>query len=123
MADVTPRVSADALIIQSYSPQGFRISNKDYAGAILIAAGQIHPVSATSPAQLGYEHFKPLRGLNVTYLIIGCGPRAMMPPLTMLRELKDMGIVAEAMSTGAACRTYNVLLAEQRPVAALLLPG
>lgn len=123
MADVTPRVGADALIIQSYSLQGFRISNKDYTGAVLIAGGQVHLLDATSPHELGYEHFKPLKGLLVTYLIIGCGPKAMMPPLTMLRELKDMGIVAEAMSTSAGCRTYNVLLAEQRPVAALLLPG
>jgi uncharacterized protein len=123
MTDVTPRISADALIIQSYSAAGFRVSGKDYAGAILIAGGQVLPVSATAPSQLGYQHFKPLKGLNVTYLIIGCGARAVLPALTLIRELKDMGIVVEAMSTSAACRTYNVLLAEQRPVAALLLPG
>lgn len=123
MTDVTPRVGADALIIQSYSPAGFRIRGADYAGGVLIAGGQVHPVAASSANQLGYEHFKPLKGLAVTYLILGCGAKSSMPPLTMLQELKDMGIVVEAMSTAAACRTYNVLLAEQRPVAALLLPG
>jgi uncharacterized protein len=123
MTDVTPRISADALIIQSYTPQGFRVSGKDYGGAILIAGGQVLPVSVTVPSQLGYEHIKPLKGLEITYLIIGCGTKSVMPPLLLLQDLKHMGIVAEAMSTGAACRTYNVLLAEQRPVAALLLPG
>ncbi len=123
MTDVTPRVGAHALIIQSYSPQGFRISGTDYGGAILIAGGQVLPVDVTATAQLNYTHLKPLKGLDVTYLILGCGAKSAMPPLRFLQDLKDMGIVAEAMSTPAACRTYNVLLAEQRPVAALLLPG
>jgi uncharacterized protein len=123
MTDVTPRVGADALVIQSYSPQGFRVSGKDYGGAVLIAGGQVLPVEATTPADLDYRLLKPLKEIHITYLIIGCGAKSTLPPLRFLRDVKDMGIVPEAMSTAAACRTYNVLLAEQRPVAALLLPG
>ena len=123
MADVTPRVGAEALIIQSYSPQGFRIRGADYSGAVLIAGGQVRELDVKSPSEIGAAQFALLKGLDVRYLIIGCGPTSSMLQPALLRGFKDMGIVAEGMSTGAACRTYNVLLAEQRPVAALLLPG
>jgi uncharacterized protein len=123
VADVTPRVDKDALIIQSYTPHGFRISGTDYGGTILIAGGKVHPVEVKSAAELEYRHLSVLKGLGITYLIMGCGAKAVMPPLDVLQELRHMDIVAEAMSTGAACRTYNVLLAEGRPVGAFLVPG
>jgi uncharacterized protein len=43
-------------------------------------------------------------------------------PSKLRRELRDAGIVVDVMATGAACRTYNVLLSEERRVAAALLP-
>lgn len=54
-------------------------------------------------------------------LLIGCGSRArfIAPPLR--QALRDAGITIDAMDTGAACRTYNVLLAEERRVAAALV--
>lgn len=123
MADITPRVGADALIIQSYTPQGFRISGADYGGTVLIAGGKVHLIDAPTAAQLDYRHFTVLKGLDVSYLVMGCGAKAQMPPLDVLQELRHMGVVPEVMSTGAACRTYNVLLAEGRQVGALLVPG
>ncbi|MEZ0226089.1 MAG: MTH938/NDUFAF3 family protein [Alphaproteobacteria bacterium] len=123
MVDVTPRVGADALIIQSYTPQGFRISGTDYGGTVLIVCGKVHLIEARSAAQLEYRHFLVLKGLDISYLVMGCGARAQMPSLDVLQELRHMDIVAEVMSTGAACRTYNVLLAEGRQVGALLVPG
>ena len=123
MTDVTPRVAADALIIQSYTPEGFRIAGADYKGAVLLMSGMIHSVDLKSASELEYSHIDALKGHAISYLILGCGQRTVMLPLEILQELREMGIVAEAMSTGAACRTYNVLLAEGRPVAALLLPG
>jgi uncharacterized protein len=123
LTDVTPRIGADALVIQSYSPAGFRISGKDYPGSVLIAGKQVHTLDIASATQIEYRHFSVLKGLDVSYLIMGCGAKAIMPPLDVLQELRHMGIVAEAMSTGAACRTYNVLLAEGRQVGALLVPG
>ena len=62
-----------------------------------------------------------LQGL-VEHVLIGCGP-AIKPVAKDLRQsLRNWGIVAEPMDTGAACRTYNVLLSEDRRVAAALLP-
>ena len=58
----------------------------------------------------------------VEFLVIGCGARAMLVPPALRQELRDAGLRLDAMDTGAACRTYNVLLAEDRRVAAALIP-
>ena len=57
----------------------------------------------------------------VELLILGLGPRFLPVPAALRQALKDQGIALEAMDTGAACRTYNVLLAEDRRVAAALI--
>lgn len=58
---------------------------------------------------------------EVGILIVGCGPRFVPPPAGMRRALSEAGIVLEWMDTGAACRTFNVLLGEDRQVAAALV--
>ena len=55
-------------------------------------------------------------------LFIGCGPTFDLPPKGLKKALKEQhGIVLEWMDTGAACRTFNVLLLEERSVAAALI--
>jgi uncharacterized protein len=54
-------------------------------------------------------------------LVIGCGPRFVAPPKGLRQALKAEGIVLEWMDTGAACRTFNVLLAEDRGAAGALI--
>ena len=57
----------------------------------------------------------------VDILIVGCGARFVLPSPDLRRALRGAGIVLEWMDTGAACRTFNVLLAEDRQVAAALV--
>jgi len=57
----------------------------------------------------------------VELLIFGCGPALTMPPTTLREVFQLKGIGFEAMDTGAACRTYNVLVNEGRQVAAALI--
>ncbi len=54
-------------------------------------------------------------------LIIGCGEEFTPIPDELQQDLKKQGIVLEWMDTGAACRTFNVLTVEERPVAAALI--
>ena len=55
-------------------------------------------------------------------LLIGTGEMLHFPSRALKQELRAQGLVAESMNTGAACRTFNVLMAEGRRVAATLLP-
>lgn len=122
MADVTPTVGAGAQIIQAYTPRGFRVSGQEYLGAVLLLNDKVLPLDAPALAELQLPHFEPLRGQDVSYLIIGAA-KARLLDAALMRGLKDMGITAEIMELGAACRTYNVLRAEGRQMAAVLIPG
>ena len=55
-------------------------------------------------------------------MVIGCGVRAALIRPDILRDIKSAGIAVESMDTGAACRTFNVLMSEDRRVAAVLIP-
>ena len=81
---------------------------------------ELWPVSSLGAATL--DRFAPVvaRG-DVEILLLGCGRRMGIVPPALRQGLRASGIVVDAMDTGAACRTYNVLLAEERRVAAALI--
>ncbi len=60
-------------------------------------------------------------GISVGLLVVGCGADFQPVPDGLKEDLKDLGVALEWMDTGAACRTFNVLLAEDRPAAAALV--
>ncbi len=122
--DVTPLIPADRQVIDSYGAGGFHVSGVAYAGAILVFPDGTLPWAVTALAEVTAESLAPVvaRG-DIQILLLGCG-RRMQPAAPALRQaLRRAGIVVDAMDTGAACRTYNVLLAEDRRVAAALLPA
>ena len=61
------------------------------------------------------------RSRRVDILLLGCGEESAVPPRDVREFLRPHGIVVDAMTTGAACRTYNILMAEERLVAAALV--
>ena len=71
--------------------------------------------------QLSIEHFAELARLEPELVIFGSGAKMRCAPPACLRPLIEKGIGFESMDTAAACRTYNVLLAEGRAVLAALL--
>jgi len=80
-------------------------------------------LDALSIADLTLESLGPvIEASDVTdILIVGCGPVFVDEPAGLRSGLRTHGIVLEWMDTGAACRTYNVLLAEDRRLAAALI--
>jgi uncharacterized protein len=74
---------------------------------------------------LTHEAFVRLAALPVEILLLGTGNALRFPHPRLTQPLRDAGIGLEVMDTSAACRTYNILLGEDRRVAAALLiePG
>lgn len=72
-------------------------------------------------AALAQEHLAPLVPLSSDVLLLGTGMRQRFPPPALLRPLIEAGRSIEIMDTPAACRTYNILVAEGRRVAAALI--
>jgi uncharacterized protein len=58
---------------------------------------------------------------SLEVVLLGCGARLTQIPRELRQMLRQSGLAAELMDTGAACRTYNVLAAEERKVAAALI--
>ncbi|MCP5432104.1 MAG: Mth938-like domain-containing protein [Alphaproteobacteria bacterium] len=111
------------LPIDAYGDGGFRVGGVFHEGALLLL-----PSGATRWAVSGNDGLAaaPLEALlaeaaGIELLIVGTGVETRPLPAEMARALEAGGLRFEAMSTGAAARTFNVLLSEDRRVAAALL--
>jgi uncharacterized protein len=123
--DITPLIPEDRQIIQGYGANGFKVSGVAYAGAIIVSPVKTRKWNApTAFSELAESDFSPLtdEAGEIDVLLLGSGLRGEFFPPKLRAALKEKGLVVETMDTGAACRTYNVLMAEGRRVAAALLP-
>ncbi len=121
--DVTPIVPAGKQVIDRYGTDGFWISGVLFPGAILLFPDETREWAPTAMADVTVDSLAPVIAHGaVEILLLGCGRRMAMVPPALRAALKQAGIVVDAMDTGAACRTYSVLLGEGRRVAAALLP-
>lgn len=112
-----------AQVIQSYGAGRFRISNVVYEHAVLVLPDRTLRWEANAASPMTIESLAPLREAGgIKILLVGGGKRAVQIPTELRDWLREAGIVVETMDTGAACRTYGVLLAEGRRIAAALLP-
>jgi uncharacterized protein len=77
----------------------------------------------TSVDSLTLQSLSPVieKADTIDILIVGCGVKFLPIPDDLRAGLREHGIVLEWMDTGAACRTFNVLQVEERPVAAALI--
>ena len=120
--DVTPIIPAGRQVIERYGPSGFRITGVAHAGSVLVFPDRTSPWSVSTIAEVTAETLRPvIEHGGVEILLLGCGPRMMPVPPALRQELRAAGIIVDPMDTGAACRTYNVLMAEERRVAAALI--
>lgn len=121
--DLTPSVPEERQLIQAYRPGGFRISDQDHEGSVLVFPGRTLAWSVTDLDELTLDALRPVLEATprIELLLLGCGDRFALVSATLRRELRERGVVVEAMDTAAACRTYNVLMAEERRVAAALI--
>lgn len=123
--DVTPLVPEGRQIIEGYGNGGFRIGGTVHAGSRLVFPERSESWPVASFDALTIEALAPVveagRQGTVELLLIGCGKRLAPVPPSIRAALKGVGVGVEPMDTGAACRTYNVLMAEGRRVAAALI--
>lgn len=122
-SDITPAVPAGRQIINGYGGGGFTIGGERYEGSVVVLPDVTNFWPITSADNVPPDSLSALRSAVpiVEILIFGGGDS--MPFLTaeFRSAMKDIGVVVEPMDTGAACRTFNVLLAEERRVAAALI--
>lgn len=113
--------------IEAYGAGGFRFAGMSHRGSILATPAGVRAIAPLSFAELDAEALRPLfdemaaNPRSIEILVIGTGEK-LIPLGAKLRDrLRKAGLRFEAMATGAAARMYNVLIAEERRVAAVLI--
>ena len=109
--------------IEAYGKGGFAFADMSHRGSLLCLPSGIHGWEPADASALTVADFEKLlaEADKVEILLVGMGKDLRPLPAALRAALKEAGIASDPMSTGAAVRTYNVLLAEDRAVAAALI--
>lgn len=109
--------------IDAYGNGGFRFADMSHKGSILALPSGIKALDSREPADLTREALAPVlaEADAIELLLVGTGRDLALLDETVLWALRDAGLRVETMQTGAAARTYTILLGEGRRVAAALL--
>ncbi|WP_422370230.1 Mth938-like domain-containing protein [Hoeflea sp.] len=109
--------------IDAYGNGGFRFAEMSHRGSILCMPSGIHGWDATEAQPLEKGLFEKVlaEAGDIEVLLVGTGSTIRPLPADLKAALRAMNISSDPMSTGAAVRTFNVMLAESRAVAAALI--
>jgi uncharacterized protein len=109
-------------LIRSYGAGQLRIGETVHSTSVIVTAhALIAPWRPRAVQDLAVADLEPLLGLGPAVVLLGTGAKQQFPEPLVLRILFEQQIGVEVMDTAAACRTYNVLVAEGRNVAAALI--
>jgi uncharacterized protein len=109
-------------IIRAYDQGTVIVNDTTFTRSLIIMPESLH--ADWEPQTLAglYEvHLETITNLEPELVILGTGPKFVIPAAAIQAFFLKRGIGFEFMDTGAACRTYNVLMAEGRNVACALL--
>jgi uncharacterized protein len=107
--------------IRACEPGRVWVADRWVTGNVIVGAERIiENWTAIEPAALTLADLEPVLALSPTIVLIGTGPVPLLPDVELMAELGARSIGLEIMTTPAACRTFNVLLQEQRRVVAAL---
>ncbi len=109
--------------VESYGDGGFRLGGLRFEGSILLLQQRMEPWAVDGLNGLTADSLVPVLSEAASFdlLLLGCGQTIGAVPKDVRAALTAAGLGLEVMDTGTACRTYNVLIAEERRVAAALI--
>ena len=108
--------------IRSYKPGSIRVNDKTITSSIIITPNELFENWQPRHAnEITVASLKPLLKLNPDVLLIGTGHQLIFLSPEIYGEFINHGIGVEIMNSSAACRTFNVLSAENRRIAAALI--
>ena len=123
--DISPEIPGNKNYIDDYGVGKFRICGETYKGSLIVSPHDIFPWSTVDIETIDKDGIKLILSKipSIEFLLIGSGASIPMISKGIADILLEYGKVnIDIMETGAACRTYNVLMSEDRLVAAALIP-
>lgn len=120
--DLTLHKPGDHHFIRSVGPEGITVTDTLYTSSLVLSADELLPDwPVRSVAELTEAHFEAALEMGPEIVILGTGRKQAFPPPKVMLMFYEKGIGFEAMTTEAACRTFNVLLSENRKAVAALI--
>ena len=109
--------------IEAYGNGGFRFDGMSHRGSLLCLPNGVWASSVSKASEIDEQTLAKVfeNADAIKHCLIGTGTDLVVIPKPLRQKLRDSGIAVETMATGAAVRTYNILMGEDRPVAALLI--
>ncbi len=110
-------------LIDGYGNGGFRFASMSHRGSLLCLPSGMHAWEAKSAADITLANLKPVFDVadEIDVLLVGLGVDISGFDKSIRQALRDRNIIVEAVATGGAVRTYNILLGESRAVGAALI--
>ena len=120
----TQQCADGANLIRRYGADFIQVGEQELRASCLVSATSVTPWSPRTVEELTPESFAPIFELKPEVVVLATGATQKFPRAALRAEFATRRIGLEVMEIGAACRTYNVLVSEERrAVAAVLLPG
>ena len=120
----TQQLPSGINLIRRYGADFIVIGEQEIRSSCLVTANSLEPWTPRSVEELRAEHLGALFELAPEVVVLSTGAKQLFPRAALRAEFASRRIGLEVMEVGAACRTYNVLVSEERRVlAAILLPG
>ena len=109
--------------IDAYGNGGFRFAGMSHRGSLLCLPTGMHAWPVAGPEDVTVEVLRPVLDIagSIDVLFIGCGPDIAPLDPAIRAAFRERHVMVEAVATRSAVSTYNILLAEQRPIAAALI--
>ena len=110
--------------ITAYSSDSVTINEVVYRDSLVLSAKEIHsPWEVTGIDQIDAASLEPVTRLNPEVVLLGTGEHQCFPDAKIFALFGQQGVGLEVMDNGALCRTFNILVAEDRIVVAAILLG
>jgi len=109
--------------IEAYGKGGFAFAEMSHRGSLLCLPEAIWAWPVTTPREIDHASLEKVfaAAYGIDTLIIGTGTAVWLPPPALREAFRVVGVVLDAMQTGPAIRTYNIMIGERRRVAAALI--
>ena len=120
---LAPDTHGRANVVQGYAPGELRLRDRVLTSSAILTATEVLPWQASSAATLTPEVLEPVLGLAVEVVLLATGARQVWPAPAVLAHVAARGVGLEVMDLGAACRTFNLLVGDQRKVALAAILG
>ena len=123
MARIDREPNPEGPVVQAFVGGGFSVDGNVYR-ALLLTPQSAREWDAPEAGALAVGHFEALLALEPPpeFVILGTGERLVHPPRSLVRALEERGVGIEVMDSRAAARTWGLLRAEERWIAAALMP-